>query len=147
MSITRRDEWTFAYTAHDLLGAVRGQMEHHTERLEHWTGKRNEREQKLRAEGIDMRAAVRPGVGNSTAYYGQPKIDTTLFQDYSEAQERVDYHTTQMGDFVRWSKLLLCTDAGRLFDLTLRDVEYFGLFDGEPAHADGEDKAGGDADD
>ena len=126
MDTTKRDGWTFAYSTAELLRASQERVAHHTERLEHWTTERDAREEKLRAEGIDIRAAVRAGVANSTAYYGQPTLDADLLHALQEAQERVDFHTERQEAFARWVRALQ-HDEDRTRELTVQDIEFFGL--------------------
>lgn len=122
-----RSEWQFEYTAQELRAAAADKATSHAESLARWDAESKKRERKLKRDGIDVRVAVRAGINTSNAYYGQPNVDSTMLQDFNEAQERVAFHTKMHAQFTRWVRVLAREKADRIFSLSVPDVEYFAL--------------------
>src|SRR4051794_816858 len=101
--MAKRETWEGPVARAVLQEGVATKQAHHTERLEHWTGKEHDAEQDLRANGIDLRDAANLGYSNapSTAYHQEPVLHPEKVAALREAQGKVREHRVAFEGYLR----------------------------------------------
>lgn len=106
-----RASWKFTYTADKLLDAATAKKDWHASRLDWWSGKRKETEDKIRSEGIEIDESV--GVGSlTTANYSnsgrgpQVSIRNDLVRDLTECVQKTNEHEGKIRDYGAWIQVL-----------------------------------------
>lgn len=127
MKMAKRQEWTFQYTAEELTTAATAKRDYHAGRVAHWIGEQESADADLRANGITIRDAVRVGaLGASNTYRQEPLIDNQKMRRLEEAQAKVQEHQSKTEDYERWLRAFERA-GGRTLELTVDDVDFFGL--------------------
>lgn len=108
-----RASWKFTYTADKLLEAATAKKDFHAGRLDWWTSKRKETEDKIRSEGIEIDesvAAFSNGLG--TAGYSNSgrgpsvSIRNDLVKDLGECVAKTSEHEAKIRDYGAWIQVL-----------------------------------------
>lgn len=103
-----RDKWTFPYPADKLLEAATTKKAFHEQRLQWWTDKRKEVEDKIKAEGIEIDDTIAEQVGKfSTGYRGpQVQIRNDLVKDLEECVQKINEHRAHIKGYDAWMQVL-----------------------------------------
>jgi hypothetical protein len=127
----RRHKWTVKVKASRLLGCCDERLSYHAERIEAWDGARKDAEDKLRADGIQLRHYSVTGGERMEA-----QLDASLAKRVSECEAKLRDHRDAENRFRAYrSFFVLSGDAD--IELTADDVLYFNL-EGADAGTDGE---------
>lgn len=121
----KRQDWTFKYTASEILTAAASRGTYHSGRLDHWVERQTVAEAELKESGLRIREAAAPG-STSNSYRGQPVWDNEKLKVFDEAQDKVREHQTKRDEYARWVQVLGRAGEEKL-DLTVDDIAYFGL--------------------
>ena len=106
-----RSTWKFTYTANRLLEAATSKKDFHLSRLDWWSNKRKETEDKIRSEGIEIDesvavGAIGYGTSNSITRGPQVSIRNDLVRDLSECVAKSNEHETKVKDYGAWIQVL-----------------------------------------
>lgn len=105
-----RVSWKFTYTADKLLEAATAKRDFHAGRLEWWTDKRKETEDKIKSEGIEIDESVAiSSLGTSYSNAGrgpQVSIRNDLVRDLTECVSKTQEHETKIRDYGAWIQVL-----------------------------------------
>lgn len=105
-----RASWKFTYTADKLLEAATAKRDFHAGRLDWWSSKRKETEDKIRSEGIEIDESV--AIGSLTSNYSnsgrgpQVSIRNDLVRDLTECVSKTQEHEAKIRDYGAWIQVL-----------------------------------------
>lgn len=121
-----RDKWTFPYTADKLLEAATGKKAFHEGRLQWWTDKRKEVEDKIRSEGIEIDETLADQAGKfSNSYRGpQVQIRNDLVTDLDECVTKQKEHRSHIQHYDAWMQVL-ASQGQSTFNLNQDDWLFF----------------------
>lgn len=121
----RRDEWVFSYNASNLAAAAAQKRDHHKQRFDWWTLKKEETIRKVKEMGIEVHDSVAASISNTKGYAGpRIEIDAGLQRDLSECQGKIREHDESMREYEGWRQVLESNKEDRL-QLNHDDWLYF----------------------
>lgn len=121
-----RGEWQFQFKVSEILAQAQFRLNLHFERATYWKLELDRAEADLKANGIDIREAVKMN-SYSNSYQGQPVIDPERLTKVREAQAKLDEHSSLRELYLSWSNVLQQESPDRMLDLDIDDVRFFGL--------------------
>ena len=137
--MSKREEWTFQYSAKDVLKAAQAKVAHHNERATWWKLKKTEVMGKIKEGGIDVHENIAASYQNFTKGAAQATvmIDPTLQKDLTEAVGKINQHLSTASEYQQWVDLLsgtrglvsdkieLLPASTKALELTFDDYNHF----------------------
>lgn len=117
-----RENWTFVYTAGDLIAACAERLVYHHGRHSHWENEIIEAEKALQAKGLEFRYREYTG-GAAVEIVGDPE----LAKHCATCQSSMNKHQMAIERMERWKRLFEHSAIAERFELTQDDAEAFGL--------------------
>jgi len=115
----KRRDWVYAYSSRAVGKAAELMLAHHTQRLEHWEGRKDACEREMRESGIEFREFQQTGGARLDVV-----IDAELQKRYQEIQAKVGHHASLTAEFMGWARVLIAQPDHDIY-LDHDDVLFF----------------------
>lgn len=133
---SKRDEWTFKYTANELSAAAAEKHRYHKSRVVWWTAKKGEVMTAIKETGIEISESIVDELaksGYSTANNNmnamrngpQVKVNEDLVRKLMECVSKIAAHEVRVSTYEGWNQALCSAPAPTAFDLNINDWLFF----------------------
>ena len=123
--MAQRQQWTFGYSAQDVLAGARKQLAHHERKTAEWREREQTREEEAQ-RSIIMGDTFAHIEGRSTRV-AQPQYDQTKLEALYEAQRFRKVHQAKAARYRTWVSTLSVQPPEQQLLLDYDDIVYFGL--------------------
>lgn len=132
--MSKRAEWTWGYTAAEVLPYAERKEAHHAARVAHWTREWEQAQEILtKHERETMRAMPRARVTATAEHmhtHNAPAVPPEVQHAQQvawDAEKKVQVHTTARDEAAKYVRALRAGHAGVELRLTVDDLDYFGI--------------------
>jgi hypothetical protein len=133
--MSKRAEWTWGYTAAEVLPYAERKEAHHAARVAHWTREWEQaqailtKHERQNLTPPTLRKATTQASGHMHTHPA-PETPPEVYQAQQrayEAQNKVQVHTAARDEAAKYVRALRAGHAGVELRLTVDDLDYFGI--------------------